>query len=174
MESPSESMTAVQAPLTQEMQDVLFRAQQGDLTVLPALRILLDNRAELWKEVGDLSKHSEMTLLSMVAGNNLLAKEAISRKLNELRLELGGTSPTPLERLLIDRIALCWLHLNFLEIDAMASLGKDRGMTQTSVYAQRRLDSAQRRYLQAVKGLAAVRKLLPPPSSVLTKRLLKN
>lgn len=38
---------------------------------------------------------------------NLAFREAIRRELKELRAELEGSNPTPMERLLVDRIAAC-------------------------------------------------------------------
>ena len=45
-------------------------------------------------------------------------------------------------------------------VDACHALVRDKGTSTLSVYAQKRLDSAHRRYLLAVKTLAVVRKLL--------------
>jgi hypothetical protein len=147
------------------MQQLLKRAQEGDLTSLPQLRSFLDSNPELWQHVGDLAAHAELTMLTLVAGNDLLAKETIQRKLADLKAELGGPSPSPLEKLLIERLGICWLQVHYLDIKAVEALTQDKGETTLSVYAQKRLDSANRRYLQAIRALATIRKLLPKAPS---------
>jgi hypothetical protein len=89
-------------------------------------------------------------------------REALERKLQRLRTELSGPAPTPLESLLVDRILACWLQVNYADA-AFAQL-KNPSLTHHSL-AMRRQGGAQQRYLQAVKMLAIVRKLLPavPP-----------
>jgi hypothetical protein len=85
---------------------------------------------------------------------------AQSRKLPLLKAELAGPDPTPLERLLADRVAACWLQLHYYEAILAQSLGN---MTiAQGHYQQRRIDSAHRRYLAAIKTLALVRKLAVP------------
>jgi hypothetical protein len=76
-----------------------------------------------------------------------------------MRSELAGASPTPLERLLVERVVACWLHLHHLEIgySAQESMSLELG-----AYYQRCLSSAQKRYLAAIKTLALVRKLAVP------------
>ena len=157
---------------TEEMQRLLVRAQQGDLAVLPELRALINDRPELWQHAGDLAEHAELSLLRLVSGADLLALETVRRKLAELKAELAGPDCSPLEKLLVDRVGVCWLQVHHADMDAVSALSKDQGATSLSLYAQRRLDSAHRRYLTAVKQLALVRKLLrvtPAPIEVATR-----
>src|SRR4051794_31307844 len=90
-------------PYTEEMQRLLLRAQQGDLSVLPELRALINDRPELWQRAGDLAEHAELSLLRLVSGTDLLALETVRRKLAELKAELAGPDCSPLEKLLVDR-----------------------------------------------------------------------
>ena len=46
---------------------------------------------------GDLARQAERSLIGKVAGNNLVFKEALLRKLELLRVELAGPTPTPTE-----------------------------------------------------------------------------
>src|ERR1700694_5591042 len=135
---------SIDQAVTEEMQPLLLRGQDGDLTALPELRHLLDTRRDLWEQVGDLAKHAELTQLTLIGGKNLLVKEAAQKKLAELKAELAGPSPTPLEKLLVDRIGVCWLQVHYLDMDACHTLAKDKGTGTWSVYAQKRLDSAHR------------------------------
>src|SRR4051812_31120295 len=145
---------------TQELQRLLAQAHEGDLAVLPELRAALDRQPELWKQVGDLAAHAELTMLRLAAGQDLFALEAMKRRLAVLKAELAGPSPSALEKLLVDRVGVCWLQVHYL--DMQASTGPAGTSTPQGVWAQRRLDSAQRRYLFSIKQLATVRKLLRP------------
>jgi hypothetical protein len=145
----------------EQLRELVRRAHEGDAGVLPRLRRLLDERPEIWEQAGDLARHAEQALLELVAGRSLFAREAVGRKLAELKAGLAGPEPTPLERLLVERIAVCWLEVHHLDLE-VAALPRVPAAGPPGVYAQRRLDSAQRRYLQAIKALATVRKLLLP------------
>src|SRR5262245_57211497 len=144
-------------PITDEMQLLFLRAQDGDSTCIVELQSLLKERRDIWQRMGDLAEHSELTMLNLVAGNNLLAKEAIMLKLAELKRELSTPSSSPLEMLLIRRIAVSWLQVHHADQDAAANL---KAPGAQSVHAQKRLDSAHRRYLHAIRQLATVRRLM--------------
>jgi hypothetical protein len=97
---------------------LLGRARDGDVTALPALRSLLDGRPELWRDVGDLAQHAELTLVRLAVGDDLFAQEAVRRQLAALKAELAGPSPGPLTRLLVDRVGVCWLQAHHADLDA--------------------------------------------------------
>lgn len=146
-----------------QIQVLLARAQQGDHSILPELRTLLDNHPEIWKNVGDLAKHAEMSMLTLAGGNNLLMRESMTRRLNQFREDLAGPDPSMLEKLLVDRVAVSWLQVHHCDLEIASRLGMEN--TSQGVYAQRRLDSANRRYLFGLRQLATVRKLLYPGRS---------
>lgn len=135
------------------------RAQKGDKTALPALQELLKAPALVDALGGDLAKQAQLTLINRFSGQNLLLKESLTRKVALLREELVGPNPTPLERLLVERIVACWLHLHHLE---MIYAGKESMNLELGSYYQRSMSSAQKRYLAAIKTLAVVRKLAVP------------
>ena len=61
-------------------------------------------------------------LVERIAGEGSPDLQALVReRLARLRAELSGAAPTPLEALLVDRIAVCWLDL--ARLDAMWSRG---------------------------------------------------
>ena len=91
---------------------VLERAERGDLSVLPVLWKLLDANPQAWQSWGDLAMQAETAWVTLVAGPNLVLKESLTRKLVALRAELAGPTPSPLVRLLVDRIVItvgCWV-----------------------------------------------------------------
>ena len=72
---------------------------------------------------------------------------------------LAGPGPSPLERLLVERVVACWLQVHYS--DASYAQLKGTNPAQHTAALQRQ-NSAQQRYLQALKALATVRKLLRP------------
>ncbi len=150
--------------LLAEVEPMLNRAQAGDISVLPELRAWLDGHPEVWQRAGDLALHAQEKLLTLVAGQDLFAWESIRRKLEQIRIDLAPSSP--LEKLLADRIALCWLAVHFADLDAIQARQRENNPSLAD-HARKRLDSAHRRYLYSVKQLAVVRKLLKPAISPL-------
>jgi len=144
---------------TDELWNLVHRAENGDTKAVPALRELLSRSPGLTDLLGNLPHLVETTLANNVAGKNISFKEGLARKMELLRQEIAGPNPTPLERLLAERIALCWLALHDAEI-RFAHM-KELSIPQAE-YWQNRIDRAHRRYLSAIRTLATVRKLAVP------------
>jgi hypothetical protein len=138
---------------------LLTRAQRGDASTLPALRQLLQRPEVVDAMGGDLAGQAEQSLIKAAAGDDLAFQEALTRKLELLRAELAGPSPSPVERLLVERAVACWLQVQ--DADVRYAQGKNLSLAQGD-YHQRRMDHAHRRYLSALKTLALVRKLAVP------------
>ena len=150
-------------PYTEQMRQLLLRAQAGDPAVLPQLRELLDARPALWRRLGDLTGHVEEALLGLVAGRSVLARESVRRRMDELRAELAGPAASAVERLLVGRVVICWAQVHLADLEATQ---KARAGPQ-GAHAERRQSGAQARYLAALKMLTLVRKLARPPLSPL-------
>jgi hypothetical protein len=150
-------------PAVTEAWSLVGRARGGDASALPALRDLLDRRPDLWRHYGDLAEHAEVSWVAVAAGTDLMLAESLRRKAAEMRAELAGPAPTPLERLLADRAVACWLQVNYC--DAAAARAGGASVRQAAL-ASRRQESAQRRFLQAIGALAALRRLMPPAKEV--------
>jgi hypothetical protein len=90
---------------------LLPAANAGDPAALAELRAVLGTTPRLWRELGDLGRQGEAALIRIAAGSNPVAKDAIIRKLDALRREVAGPDPSPLERLLADRVAVGWLRV---------------------------------------------------------------
>jgi hypothetical protein len=161
---PSEHREADLQRAQDELARLLKRAAQGDLSSLPELRQALDADASLWRQYGDLAAHAEASLILLAAGSNLLLAESLQRKLKALKDELGGESPSPLNRLLIERVTATWLQVSYF--DGLLTQAKGASEAQAKML-QRQQDAAHRRHLTAVKTLATVRKLLKPTPSTL-------
>jgi hypothetical protein len=149
----------VPAEKVNELRDLVKRAQKGDRTLLPRLREVLKDPAAVDLLGGNLARYAQLTLIEKFSGQNLLFKESLARKLELLRAELAGPNPEPLERLLVERVLACWLHLHHLE---QVYAQQDGMSLELGSYYQRCLSAAQKRYLAAIKTLAMVRKLAVP------------
>jgi hypothetical protein len=147
---------------------MLKRAEQGDQSVLPELRKALDADARIWQHYGDLALQAEAALIKLASLPNLLLGESLVRKLHDLKKELGGDSPSPLERLLVERVTATWLETNYFS--ALMTQAVNAGEARMRLI-ERHHDAAHRRHQAAIKTLATVRKLLRPAPSPL--QLLK-
>ena len=151
---------------TERLAELVQRAQQGDLTVMPLLREALVADPSIWQEYGDLAAQAQEAWLQLLAGTDHLLAESVRLKLAALRQELGAECASPLEKLLIERIVACWLQTHYAD----ALYAQARGPQSTASVRQelmKRQESSQRRYLAAIKQLALVRKLLKPALSPL-------
>jgi hypothetical protein len=149
-------------PILARLRRLVQRAEEGDEAVLPELRAALDANPWVWQRYGDLAQQSQAAWLQLIAGKNLLLHEATQRKAEQLRAELAGPGPSPLERLLVERIVSCWLQTNYAD----AAYAQLKGTTPAQhTAALRRQNAAQQRYLQAMRALVTIRKLLRPAPS---------
>jgi len=154
-----ENMTTELAPAA-DVREVLGRAERGDRTALPALRGLLDTHPQVWRHWGDLAAHARAAWVDLATGPNLVLGETLARKMEALGDVLSGPAPTPLERLLVDRVVLGWLQAHHADAAAAQAAGRELTPAQFG-HLQKRQERAQRSYLAAAKALALVRKLLP-------------
>jgi len=144
--------------LTKEIMDLVKRAEAGDFSVLPQISDFLDKRPDLWQKLGDLRRYVENLLVTIVSGASPFIHEVVRRRLDELRAELAGPAPSSLEKLLVDRICVCWLQVHSADVS-----DANRPQSETT----RRQNAAQTRYLAAIRQLALVRRLLRPAPSAL-------
>ena len=106
-----------------EVRSVLERARAGDRSAVPEVRRILGDPAQVDWLGGDLARQATQSVVNAAAGEDLVFREALARKLELLRDELAGPEPTPIERLLVERVVACWLHV----YDADAALRPGAG-----------------------------------------------
>ena len=75
------------------------RAEQGDQKAFAELRPLLDAAPHLLAPY-DLPAITRRAWISRMSGDDLLMQDAVERQAEQLRSELAGPAPTPLEALL--------------------------------------------------------------------------
>jgi hypothetical protein len=138
------------------------RADGGDEEAARALRPILRASPRLTGQLGDLARVAERAWIERMTGRARGFGEGILGKVKGMRAELAAPSDGPLERLLVDRIIVCWVHLQYAEITYAQALGS-LDVEWTEAY-QKRIDRAHRRYLSAIRSLAQVRRLRVPTS----------
>ncbi|NQT39374.1 MAG: hypothetical protein HQ581_17890 [Planctomycetes bacterium] len=148
-------------PEIKEFSELVDLANKGDEGALVEIRELLETSpaAAITVLGGDLAQAAETMLVNRITEGQAAFREALRAKLEALRAELGGSSPSPTERLLVDRVVTCWLQL--AHADALAAR-VEKATAKHEDYLQRRQDRTHRRYLSAVKMLATVRKMALP------------
>jgi hypothetical protein len=153
---------ALQKRETPDILTLIRRAEGGDKAALTALRPLINQAPGAWEMAGNLAIKAENALINVATGKDEILREALARKLATLKEELGGR--TPLERLLAERVAACWLNLYY--VDALYAQRLNNVTFAEGEYFQRRQDRAQRLYLSAIRTLAQVQRLLVPAVQV--------
>jgi hypothetical protein len=144
---------------TDEIMKLIRRGEKGDASTLPALRKMLE-QPTMVEKCGNLAKNAELSFIDALAGNNLVFREGLIRKLEVMRAELAGPNPTPVERLLVERVVACWMQVH--DADARYAQAQRDCTIRQGEYFQHRMNSAHKRYLSALKTLALVRKLAVP------------
>jgi hypothetical protein len=89
-------------------------------------------------------------------------EEAIVERARGLAGEVAGGSPSPLEALLAERVASLWVLVELLEALVCAFFSRHNDDRTSASYLLKMVkvqESANRRYLAAIKALAQVRKL---------------
>jgi hypothetical protein len=139
------------------------RAIAGDESVTDAARALVNASAPLARFVGEMAGLVERGWVRRLAGQNILAREAMTLELARLKARLLGPTPTAIEQVLIDRVAACWVQANYF--DATEATHGDRTFGQAEL-ALKRQTMAHKRLLSALKTLAEVRRLMVPSVQV--------
>jgi hypothetical protein len=125
---------------------------------LAELRRFFDEDPELWQATGNMATRTLDHLLRTYYSQSAYVRECVSRRLKELREQLGYEESSPLERILVEQILVCWVNLYVLEINSATKLCESHS-PETGLYWDRRLTGAQRRFRRASESLARVRKL---------------
>lgn len=135
-----------------DLRRLVAAANDGDVQARSELCQLLEKQSGLWQCVADLAGRTEDALIRLASGGEALLTESLRLRLAEMKQELGGNSPTPLERLLVERIGALWLHLQIAETAlsvAESKVDKERW--------QRTLALTNRQFLEAIQVFATSR-----------------
>ena len=121
----------------------------------------------VWRVAGDLAEQANKQMIHKMSAPTSM-KMSLETGLTELAAELTQPGDGALEKLIIGQIVGCWLRLSFVEYSlSVGSAGGSFNMAQ-GAYWEKRVSSAQRRYLRAIESLARVRRLRLPTMQVLS------
>jgi hypothetical protein len=144
----------------EKLRGLLGKAEKGDKDAVPEIRQILDERPDLAWQFVDVAQVAEEALIEKMTGEEDLAVKEIMRcQLKAMREEIAGENPSPLERLLAERVVATWLQIQLFEGLYASDMSKSMTIAQDS-YHQKRLDQTYRRHLSAIRALAQMRKLL--------------
>lgn len=143
----------------EEKIELVRGAFTGDMKAWRRLRALLPPG---WEK--DFSDPASQAVGNMLYGvfrdeKNHYANGAFLQMVANLRAEIAGENPTPLEKLLAEHIAVCWLARYMAEMQAGAALATDGMSPQRHAVYEHRLHKASQRYSRAIETLAQVRRL---------------
>jgi hypothetical protein len=149
----------------EELRTLSERVEDGDESARKELRkALRESTPEVICRASDISRRGQWVLIKTVAANDPLTEEALMARLDLMRAEVAGPDPSPLEVLLTERICSLWLLIEVLEILVSVQLLADLPREQRSPmsflqHIFKWQESANRRFLSAIRELARVRKL---------------
>jgi hypothetical protein len=124
---------------------------------IQALRHMLRDHPDLWRVSGDLASAAAFNLADRL--NSLPhISESLKCGWRAMKDDLGYPVAPPLERLLIEQVVLCWLHMYLVDLEYSTVTHKPIDHASADHW-ERRLSAAQRRYLRACESLARIRKL---------------
>jgi hypothetical protein len=124
---------------------------------IQSLRILLDNHPQLWRCGGDLAVKNQIELVNL-PGVTAASRELVVAGLVEMRKLFSYNDSPILEQMVIEQILLSWLRLNLWE--GKYTNESRQGMSlEKATFWEKRLSTAQRRYLRACESLARIRRL---------------
>jgi hypothetical protein len=146
--------------LIEELRDHIIRAQEGDEEAIANMEASLEQIPSIARRFGNLNLLVEQGFVERASGNNPVKQKSLNITLREMREELAGPNPSPLEKLGVERVVSCWLQLHYAEHLYERNLPK-LVLTEDDYYPKR-LDRLHRRYLSAMRSLAQVCKLLKP------------
>jgi hypothetical protein len=148
-----------------ELRALSDQAKDGDKEARRELRrVLRASSPEIVIRASDLARWGQQVLITTAAGKDPLMEEALTARLDLMRVDIAGQEASPLELLLAERIVSCWLLVETLDALLSIQLGPHLRPEQRSPMSYLRhvfkwQESANRRYLSAIRELARVRKL---------------
>lgn len=138
--------------------ELFAKVRGGDPNAQDQLHALIRERK--WMDwLGDLGRQATRQLIWRAAGGDRVWDAGITQKANALHNELLGENPSVLERLLARRVVNGWLAVHALELEQTLRPPAD---SRDRAHLDAALTRAQKRFTEAVRELARVRRLQAP------------
>jgi hypothetical protein len=153
------------------LDELIRMGHSNPAEAIPLVAQFFDNNADaLWHTLGDAAREARRAIASQMAAGCPLLTQSYFLEAQDMATQLAGDAGLPLLRLMAENVAVNWLAS--AEADRTATLSLDRSESRIECLERRR-SNAHRRYQQALRSLATVRKLLrvtAPPVTTVTKR----
>jgi hypothetical protein len=131
------------------------KARAGDAAAQDQVRALVLARG--WVDwLGDLGRQATRQLVYRAAGGDPVWAAGVAEKADALRRQLLGENPSVLEELLVRRVVNGWVAVHALELEQAVRPPADR---RSREYLDRALTRSQKRFTDAARELARVRRL---------------
>ncbi len=130
-----------------------------------ALNNFLKDNPHMWRLIGDLGDQANQIMLQEMSAPASM-KQAIRAGLQAQELALIQPGDGELEMAIIRQIVGCWLRLSIVEYQLGSGTAKNAFNMTQGAYWEKRVSTAQRRYLRAIETLARVRRLRLPAVQV--------
>ena len=159
----------------EELRELSAKAEAGDTEARKELKQKLrESSPAVIARASDVGRKAQHVLIRAASGGAPLTELALSGRLDMMRSEIAGENPTPLEVLLTERVVSCWMLVELFDALMAGQLNKDNEHRTPISYTLKMLkwqESANRRYLAAIRELARVRKVqaTAPPVQVNTQ-----
>jgi hypothetical protein len=147
--------------IVRRLDELAKKVEEGEEGAMPALRKILEENPDLAWRLANFARAAENVLLKQLtrSKDNSVTEVAMRRQFAAMREEIAGDDPSPLERLLAERIVATWIQVQIFESISVSDL--KNFATSQAAYHQRHLDRAHGRHLSAIRTLAQIRKMGP-------------
>lgn len=125
-------------------------------------------------QLGNLANQAQIQIVDHAFKTSEATAISVESYMADMRLDMGWDAASLVERSLIDHVVLTWLRLYVCELRYEALMNGNSLNLSQGVYWEKKLSSAQKRYLRAVETLARIRKLQQPAPNPLTLALVKQ
>ena len=139
-------------------------AEKGDERASQALIEACQTVPRLWEILSTLSSlavRSWVDLLASAGPGREIVRRSIEKEIERKRHAAAGEDPSPLERLLAERVALCWVAATYADAEYTRKLKGGMSFREGEYYGKR-CEQTNRQLLKAIESLARVRRLLTP------------
>ena len=136
----------------EDFEELVALAESGNEKALNSFRQLIASDRETFRPFGDLTKLVKDQYLKLISQGDLVAKETVTARLNELQGDLLKQSSNPILRILVDQVGLAWLDVHYRHVLAAQS-------SPTATEAKKRdkqLENSQKRFNSIIETLAKV------------------
>ena len=162
--SAKENVLPMKQPLSQaelrgEVAELIVKANKAkpESKDVRELRRFLDQHPELSGDLDFIATTVRLALMhKLVSGEGNI--EMLNREYQSNEARLGWREADGMERLLIERVMLCWLRLLWAENYNAALMGPGHSLRECE-FADRALTLAHNRFLRACQALGRVRRL---------------